>query len=49
MERENLQATINVTLLVTINLKDVPFLIQEEIKRKIILRFNRDEAISLGD
>ena len=49
MERENLQATINLTMIIAINVKDVPALIQNEIKKRLILRFNRDEAINLGD
>lgn len=48
LDQENLQATINVVLIVVINMKDVPSLIQEEISEKLTLRFNRNPAINIG-
>lgn len=47
MSHDDLEATINVTLLLTINTKGIPKIIKEKMKTNIILRFNRDEALLL--
>lgn len=47
MSHDDLQATINITLVFTINLKQVPQILKDQIKDKIILRFNRDDALLL--
>lgn len=48
MNLGDLSATINQVIIMTVNMKNIPSIIQEEIKKRIVLRFNRDEPISLG-
>lgn len=48
MSLADLSAQINLVLTLTFNLKNIPFIIQEQIRKRIVLRFNRDEPISLG-
>ena len=49
IEHKDLQAEINVTLEIVINMKNVPVIVKDKILEKLILRFNRDDAINLGD
>lgn len=48
MNLADLSATINQVIIMTINMKNIPPIIQDEIKKRIVLRFNRDDPISLG-
>ena len=49
IEHRDLQAEINVTLNIVINIKNIPLIVKDKILQKLILRFNRDDAINLGD
>jgi hypothetical protein len=48
MSLSDLSAEVNLVLTITFNFKNIPALIQDYIKKRIVLRFNRDEPISLG-
>ena len=47
MSHDDLEATVNVALLLSINTKGIPDEVKDMIKENIILRFNRDEALLL--
>ena len=49
MSMVDLQASVNTTIIMTVNFKEVPSFLVDEIKQRMILRFNRNEAIVLKD
>jgi hypothetical protein len=48
MSLSDLSAEVNLVLTLTFNFKNIPTIIQDYIRKRIVLRFNRDEPISLG-
>ena len=49
MSQSDLEATINLAVLLSVNTKGIPEVLKNEIKNKIILRFNRDDALLLDE
>jgi len=47
LDIEKLSCSINMKLEITINFKGLPSFLIEEIKRRMVLRFNRDDPINL--
>lgn len=49
LEIDNLSGSINLEIVFTINMKDIPSYLIEKIQERITVRFNRDDPISFSD
>lgn len=49
MSLTDLQAKVNSTIIYTVNFRGVPMILEKEIMSRMVLRFNRDEALVLDE
>ena len=49
LDQKNLEAQINMTLAIAINMKDVPGILKDKIRDGLVLSFNKEEALKLFD
>lgn len=48
MSLKDLSATINTVINLTINFEGIPTYISDEIRKRLVLRFNRNDPLMLG-